>query len=84
MSIVNVANEDLNLLVELESDLHACAGPAMAFTLMMQRQALRDRISFQRWLQDNECLSEEITERNARATAVAQLSRRAAMRLGSF
>jgi hypothetical protein len=83
MTFSNVSQSDEGLMAELAHGMET-AGPAMAFTLMMQRQALADRISFQRWIESSKLLAADMEESNARAAANIHLSRRASMRLGSF
>jgi hypothetical protein len=83
MTFNSVSHSDQRLLADLEQGMEA-ASPAMAFQLMMQRQALQDRISFQNWIEASKLMAEQVEEDNVRNVAAAQLGRRASLRLGSF
>lgn len=74
-----------NLLSEIDAQLAEASGPAMAFTLMTQRQALAERISFKRWLNHNNMLvAEDINKHNEKAARASSFTRRAAFAISSF
>lgn len=74
-----------DLLSEIDAQLAEASGPATAFTLMMQRQALADRISFKRWLNHNNMLiGEQVDQHNQKAARAVALTRRASYAIGSF
>ena len=83
----NISFDDLKLLAEMDDRIGDAGGPTLAFTLMNQKRALEDRLSFKRWLAQNDALigqTDEQNERAAKAAAAMQLSRRAQMLLMSF
>lgn len=80
----NAASGAGALLSEIQSQLESASGPAMAFTLVMQKQAIEDRIRFKAWLDGNMAANAEIDQSNARAAASVRLSRRAQHMINSF
>lgn len=74
-----------DLLSEIQGHIDGAAGPAMAFTLIMQKQALEDRIRFKQWLEQSRAFSAEADEeRDRQAAASVRLSRRVQHTLNAF
>lgn len=65
------------LLSEIQGHLEEAPGPAMAFTLLMQKQVIEDRMRFSQWLNNSRALGAEVEASNERAAASVRLSRRA-------
>ncbi len=73
------------LLSEIQGHIDDAPGPTMAFTLIMQKQAIEDRIRFKQWLEHSRAFSAEVDEQNdRRAAASVRLSRRAQHTLNAF
>ncbi len=72
----NVDSGAGSLLSEIQHQIEGAAGPAMAFNLIMQKQALEDRIRFKQWLEQSNAFSAEMDQSNERAAASTRLSRR--------
>ena len=85
MSEMSVSLDDLRLLADMDERIADAGGPSLAFQLMMQKQALKDRISFKDWLHTTQALArDDAEEQNAKIAAAQSLSRRAQLRLSSF
>lgn len=73
-----------DLLSEIQAQIDGASGPAMAFALVTQKQALEDRIRFKKWLSHNGVASQEIDRANEKAAASVRLGRRAQHFINSF
>lgn len=73
-----------SLLSEIQGQIENAGSPTVAFTLMMQKQALQDRVSFKQWLHQSGMLDAETQQANERAAAALRLSRRAQGFINTF
>lgn len=81
----NAISGEGSLLSEMQHQIDGAGGPAMAFSLMMQKQALEDRIRFKQWLEQSRAFcADEVEASNNRAAASVRLSRRAQHTLNAF
>ena len=67
-----------DLLSEIQGQIAGAASPTLAFTLIMQKQALQDRVRFKQWLDQSQTVcARSIDAENERNAAAMRLTRRA-------
>lgn len=84
MSANTISLDDLRLLADMDNRIGDAGGPTLAFQLIMQKQALQDRIGFLNWLEKSKTLAHVEDEQQSKIAAAQQLGRRAELRLGSM
>lgn len=69
--------EENKMISEIEDRIGQSGGPAVAFQLVLQKQAIQDRIHFQKWLKQSQALVHIDDAHSQQMAANARTLRRA-------